>query len=190
MDIGFDAATLLTGALVFLARVADVSIGTMRTISIVRGRTKTAFLFGFVEVSLWLVVIAAVLDKIASKPILGILYALGFSTGNVFGILLERRIAFGNIVLRVISSQHGSEMARKIRAAGYAVTTILGEGMTGPVTLLYVVCRRKDLKSITAIIQEVEPDAFHITEMAGDVSRVYHPSLQVPTGWRAILKKR
>jgi len=95
--MGMDLSTLLTGILVFLARVADVSMGTMRTISIVRGRTKTAFVLGFVEISLWLVVIAAVLASISSRPILGIFYALGFSTGNVAGILLERRIAFGQV---------------------------------------------------------------------------------------------
>ncbi len=190
MELGLDAATLLTGVLVFLARVADVSMGTLRTISIVRGRTKTAFLFGFVEVSLWLVVIAAVLGQIASRPILGIFYALGFSTGNVVGILLERRIAFGNVVLRLISAERGAEIAAAIRAAGFPVTTFTGQGMSGPVTLLYAVSRRKDIRQITDIIRKIESDAFYITELAGDVSRVYHPSHQTLAGWRAIIKKR
>jgi uncharacterized protein YebE (UPF0316 family) len=190
LDIGLDAATLLTGLLVFLARVADVSMGTMRTISIVRGRTTLAFILGFVEVSIWLMVIAAVLRQIASKPILGIFYALGFSMGNVVGILLERRIAFGNIVLRVISPRQGAEMAAEIRAAGYAVTTFNGQGQQGPVTLLYIVCRRRDLKQISAIIHRVEPGAFQLTEQAGDVSRVYYPTHNVTSGWRAVLKRR
>jgi hypothetical protein len=46
-------------------------MGTMRTISIVQGRTKIAFILGFFEVSMWLVVISAVVNQILSKPILG-----------------------------------------------------------------------------------------------------------------------
>ena len=44
------------------------------------------------------------------QPILGVFYALGFSTGNVVGIILERRIAFGHIILRIISTESGKEM--------------------------------------------------------------------------------
>ena len=45
-----DTETLLTGIFIFLARVADVTLGTVRTMSIVQGRTKMAFLLGFVEI--------------------------------------------------------------------------------------------------------------------------------------------
>lgn len=190
MGIGFDFWTLLTGVLVFLARIGDVSLGTMRTISIVYGRTKVAFFLGFVEVSVWLVVITAVINRIMTKPILGIFYALGFATGNVVGIMLERRLAFGNIVLRVISPQSGKKMARLLRKMGYAVTTFEGQGMTGPVNMLYIVSRRKDLKDIMSTIMEIDPDAFYITEQAGVVSRIYRPFMPQRTGWRAILKKK
>lgn len=190
MEIGLDFGTILAGILIFLARVADVTLGTLRTISIVHGRTKAAFLLGFLEISVWLVVIAAVLNKIMSRPILGIFYALGFSAGNVVGIMLERRMAFGHTVLRVISPRDGKKMAQKIRESGYAVTTFEGEGMAGPVTELYVVCRRRDLKNIIPIVKSIAPDAFYITEQAGSVSKVYRPFMPPPTGWRAILKKK
>jgi len=39
----FDLITLLTGILIFCARVIDVSLGTLRTISIVQGKTQAAF---------------------------------------------------------------------------------------------------------------------------------------------------
>jgi uncharacterized protein YebE (UPF0316 family) len=188
--MGLDFGTIVVGIAIFLARIIDVSMGTMRTISIVQGRTRTAFLLGFVEVSMWLVVISTVVNKIYGKPVLGIFYALGFSTGNVVGIMLERRIAFGHIVLRIISSLNGRKMTDEIRARGYKVTTFQGEGMSGPVTELYVVCRRRDLRDIIPAIKAIEPDAFYITEQAGSVSKVLCPSMQPPTGWRATFKKK
>lgn len=189
MHIGLDPGTLLIGILVFFARIGDVSLGTMRTIAIVHGRTKEAFFLGFVEVSIWLAVISTVVKLVMSKPVLGIFYALGFSTGNVVGIVLERRIALRYIVLRVISGK-GRKMAEVIRESGYAVTTFQGEGKSGPVTELYVVCRRRDLNEILPIVKSVEFDAFYITEQAGSVSKIYRPSMQPLTGWRAILKKK
>jgi uncharacterized protein YebE (UPF0316 family) len=190
MNITFDLSTLGLGMLIFLARVADVSLGTVRTMSIVQGRTKMSFFLGFVEISMWLAVISAVISKITTSPILGFFYALGFSTGNVVGIMIERKLAFGNIVLRVITRQDGETMQDKIRADGYGVTTFRGEGMQGPVLELYIVCRRKDLKEIMPIVTSIDPDAFYTTGQAGIVSRLYRPTLQTPTGWRAIFKKK
>lgn len=190
MNILFDLPTLLTGFLIFFARVADVSMGTMRTIFIVQGRSKLAFLLGFIEVSMWLVVISAVIHRIVDKPILGFFYALGFSTGNVVGILIEKRIAFGNIMLRIITPRAGKAMAEKVRNAGFGVTTFQGEGLSGAVTMLFVVCRRRDLSEVIQIAKGIDPDAFYATEQAGTVSKLYNPFIHPQTGWKAIFKRK
>ena len=182
--------TLVSGVLIFMARVVDVSLGTMRTISTVHGRTTVSFFLGFMEVGIWIYVISTVVAKIASEPLLGLFYALGFSTGNVVGIKLERRLAFGHIVLRVFSLKKGKKLAAEIRDHGFAVTTFPGEGRSGPVTELYIVCRRRDLKKLIAMVTKAEPKTFYITEQAGDVSKIYRPFMGPATGWRAILKKK
>jgi uncharacterized protein YebE (UPF0316 family) len=188
---GFDLPTTLLGLLIFLARVADVSMGTMRTISIVQGRTRIAFLLGFLEVSMWLVIISTVIQSLSEKPILGVFYALGFSTGNVVGILLEKRIAFGHIILRIISTKSGKEIAEKLRQTGHGVTAFHGEGLSGSVTMLYVVCPRKEQNNVVQTVRSIEPDAFYTVDMAGSVSKLYRPYCpQQPTGWRAIFKKK
>ncbi|HNS74342.1 MAG TPA: DUF5698 domain-containing protein, partial [bacterium] len=185
-----DWATLLTGLIIFFARVTDVTLGTVRTIAIVHGRTKIAFMLGFVEVSVWLLVVAKVLAEVSAQPILTVFYAAGFSTGNVVGILLERRIAFGNTVLRVISAEEGDRIAELLRAAGYAVTVFPGEGLNGPVSMLVVVFPRKELQDVLTLVKKISPQAFYITEQAGSVSKFYRPTLQPPTGWRAVIKKK
>ncbi len=188
---GIDVGTIITGAIIFLARVVDVSLGTIRTISIVRGRTSTAFFLGFIEIIIWLAVIAAVLNDIMTKPLLGVFYAFGFSTGNVVGIMLERRVAFGHIVLQVISSRgEGAQLATAIRDAGYGVTTFEGQGMSGPVTLLYLAARRKDVSDLLAIVKREDPDAFYILELASSVSKIQRPMMPPATGWRAVFKKK
>ncbi|MBU0994297.1 MAG: DUF2179 domain-containing protein [Proteobacteria bacterium] len=182
--------TLLTGLIIFFARICDVSIGTVRTIITVQGRTVLAFFLGFVEVVLWILIVSTVVNKINDSPILILFYAFGFSTGNVVGILVERRLAFGIMILRIISKKSGHELADVLRKKGQPVTIFTGEGMQGPVIELYVVCRRRDLKWMLPLIREKDPDAFYITEAARDVSKVLLPFAQPRTGWRAILKKK
>jgi uncharacterized protein YebE (UPF0316 family) len=112
----FDSTTILTGLLIFFARIIDVSIGTIRIISIVNSRIKTAFVLGFLEVSIWLVVISTVLSKMEGKPIIGVFYALGYASGNVVGIILEKQISFGNTLLRIISFDSANEIMQNLRS--------------------------------------------------------------------------
>ena len=121
----------LLGILIFLARVVDVSVGTLRTISIVQGRTKIAFFLAFIETSVWLLVLSAVLPQVMHTPILGLFYAFGFATGNVVGILVEKRLAMGYTNFRIITSKHAKEITNSLREKGFAVTTFEGEGKDG-----------------------------------------------------------
>ena len=188
--LGLDAYTLTTGVLVFLFRIVDVSLGTIRTISTVQGRTRTAFLLGFIEVSMWLAVIAAIVNRVAETPVLGIFYALGFSTGNVVGILIERRLAFGHTVLRIFTKRRGAELAGALHEAGHPATRFEGTGAGGPVTEVVLVCRRRDLREVLATMSEIVPNAFYVTETVGSVRTTRRPIMQPPTGWRAVLKKK
>jgi len=119
-----------------------------------------AFWLGFLEIVIWLTVISTVIHKIKEIPILGVFYALGLATGNEAGIKIEKWLALGCIILRVISRKGYHEMTSTVRQAGYAVTTFHGEGKTGPVVELYIVCHRKDLKKILQIVHQIEPDVF------------------------------
>ena len=183
-------ANLLYALLVFSARVMDVSMGTLRTIAIVHGRTTMAFWLGFFESAIWLVVVANVVQSVMQQPLLGIVYALGFATGNLVGIKLERKIAIGNLILRVICRTNSEKLAEQIREEGFGVTTFSGMGKSGPVTELYIVCRRRYLKKILKIVDSLDPTAFYVTEQAGSVRNIYRPIMQPATGWRAIIKKK
>ncbi len=185
-----DTDILLTGTVIFFARICDVSLGTIRTLVTVQGRTAVAFMLGFCEVIIWILVVSTVVNRIADSPVLIIFYALGFATGNVVGILVEQKIAFGYMVVRVISSQKGSQLTTRIREMGQAVTVFTGYGMMGPVKELYVVCRRRDMKRLLPAINEIDREAFIITEQARDVNKILKPIGVPATGWRAALKKK
>jgi uncharacterized protein YebE (UPF0316 family) len=179
-----DPAVLLTGLAIFAARIFDVSVGTIRTIVTVQGRTATAFLLAVFEVTIWITVVSTVISQVKEIPILIIFYSLGYATGNVVGILVEKRLAFGMIILRVISLKCGKDLANFFRNTGQPVTVFTGEGKSGPVLELYLVCRRRDLRWMIPKVHELDADAFYVVEQARDVSKILKPVMSPLGGWR------
>lgn len=179
-----DPSVFLTGLAIFIARIFDVSVGTVRTIVTVQGRTAIAFFLAVFEVTIWITVVSAVISQVKEVPILIIFYSLGYATGNVVGIIVERRLAFGMIILKVFSLKCGQQLANVFRDTGQPVTVFTGEGKYGPVLELYLACRRRDLKWMIPKIHEMDEDAFYVVEQARDVSKVLKPIMSPLGGWR------
>ena len=181
----FDTTILWTGVFVFLARICDVSIGTIRTIVTVQGRTVIAFILAIFEITIWVTVVSTVINQIQDHPLLVVFYAFGFATGNVVGIMVERKLAFGYVILRVITRSAGVAMAGHLREKGQPVTVFCGEGMKGPVHELYIVCRRRNLKWILPEVRTIDPALFYVVEQARDLSKMLQPIYSPIGGWRA-----
>jgi uncharacterized protein YebE (UPF0316 family) len=145
--------------------VIDVSVGTLRTISIVQGRTKIAFFLAFIETSVWLIVLSAVLPQVMHTPLLGLFYAFGFATGNVVGILVEKRLAMGYTNFRIITSKHVKEITNSLREKGFAVTTFEGEGKDGKVTEVMWLPKEKFINISQTL--KIEPDLFTLQSKQG-----------------------
>lgn len=185
-----DVNTLVIGFLIFFARIGDVSIGTVRTIVTVQGRSVIAFCLAIFELLIWITVVSTVIHKMKDQPVLALFYAFGYATGNVVGIAVERKIALGVVVLRVFSRTAGKKIADHLRQMGQPVTIFKGEGMHGPVDELYIAGRRRHLRKMLNVVKQEDPDAFYITEMARDVRKAVRPSSFQFTGWRTVFKKK
>ena len=91
--LDFDVyAWIIIPFLIFLARVADVSIGTIRLIFISKGLKYLAPVVGFFEILIWLMAIGQIMKNL-SNPICYIAYAGGFATGNFVGICIAEKLS-------------------------------------------------------------------------------------------------
>jgi len=178
------------GLFVFFARICDVSIGTVRTILTVQGRTILSFFLALVEVTIWILVVSTVINQVKDNPVLIVFYSLGYATGNVVGILMERKLAFGIIILKILTSNGGQDMADFLRRMGQPVTLFEGQGMKGPVSELYIACRRRDLKWILPAVQERDQHIFYIIEHASDISHILRPIYTPRSGWRSRFQRK
>lgn len=149
-------------ALIFVARVADVALGTLRTAFIVRGKRAVAFAVGFCESLVWVAVVAQVISNL-NHPIYVFAFALGFATGTVVGITIEDWFAIGEQVVRVFTAK-GESMAVTMRKQGCAVTMFPGTGRDGPVHLLFIQAPRRRTKKILSAVREFDPYCFYTVD--------------------------
>lgn len=150
--------------------MVDISLYTLRIMMVVRGRKSMAWLFGFCQAFIYVIALRAVLADMGDwGKVLG--YAAGFATGIVVGMWLEGRLAIGYTHLRTISCGRGTALAERLRAEGYAVTEVSGQGKDGMVTVLNCSIRRRNTPEVVRIIQEVDAEAFITAEAVRSVRR-------------------
>lgn len=155
--------------LIFLARICDVSIGTIRMIFVIAGWRLRAAGLGFLEVIIWALAIGGLVQSI-TNPVLLLAYAGGFATGNLVGMLIEQKLALGIRVVQVINRDPAINLPRILREHGYRVTRVPGEGKDGPVELAFAVVRRRALPEIMSLIDQNAPEAIVTVERAEHAS--------------------
>lgn len=157
---------------IFAMRLIDVSLGTIRMIMINRGQKLIAPLLGFVEVTIWVVAVSRVFSNLDS--IWHILaYSGGFAAGTLVGMLIEERMALGEIEIQAISTQKSGEIAEKLRAADFGVTTIKAAGRSGALDVVTTVAQRKEEADILKIIEAIDPNSFVTVEAKKEVQHGY-----------------
>jgi len=146
--------------LIFLSRVCDVTMGTVRVILVGRGHRYLAPLFGFFEVLIWLIVIGKVMQNLDNWMCYAA-YAGGFAMGNFVGICIEEKLAMGTFMIRVITQKQSSELIRSLNEAGYGATNTPAQGARGPVNVIYCVIHRGELSAVVELIRRFSPNAFY-----------------------------
>lgn len=161
--------------LIFISRICDVSIGTVRIIYVSRGKRFLAPLLGFFEVSIWLIAISQIMQRL-DNPLCFVAYAAGFAMGNYVGIRIEEKLAMGTLILRIFLATKDSTLKERLYEAGFGVTSIDAHGRNGDVEIVFSVIKRKDLQKAVHIIESCQYNAFYSVEEAKSVSKGIFPS--------------
>lgn len=165
-------SSLLGLLFIFFARIADVSIGTMRIILISRGHRYLAPLLGFFEVIIWLAAIGEVMGSVGGIASF-LVYGAGFATGNYVGMMIESKIAIGIQALRIITTEKIVMLPLVLRQEGYGATTLKGWGAKGEVNIIFTIVPRKKVAEVMEIVRMFEPGAFITVEDVKSTSLGY-----------------
>ena len=159
----FTSAMWIILPAIFVARIIDVSIGTLRIIFLTRGMKYLAAVLGFAESLIWIIAISQVMNNVNNWQAY-LAFAGGFASGNIVGIWLEEKIALGTLIVRIITRHEAHELVKALRADGYGATSIPAEGEHGPVLAIFTIVRRKNLAEVVKLVRRYNPNAFYTIE--------------------------
>lgn len=148
---------------IFLARIGDQSIGTVRLIFLAKGQKKIAPILGFFEVIIWLLTVSQVMKHI-DNVLAFVAYGGGFAMGNYIGMVIEEKLSIGNVIIRIIPTKDTSELIKFLRESNYGVTSVQAEGSRGEVHIIFTIIKRKNVEHVISIINRFNPNAFYTIE--------------------------
>lgn len=167
---------ILLPLFIFLARIFDVSLGTLRIIFVTKGMRLVAPLVGFFEVLIWLLAISRIMQDL-DNWVSYVAYAGGFATGNFVGMYLEERLAIGHEMIRVITRKDATSLIEELREMGYGVTSVKAEGIEGEVAVIYIIARRRMISEVLDKINYFNPRALYTVESIKYVNKeIFHRS--------------
>jgi uncharacterized protein YebE (UPF0316 family) len=165
--------------LIFLARICDVSLGTVRLVFVSRGFKHLAPIIGFFEVLIWILAIGQIMQNL-TNPICYLAYAGGFATGNYIGILIAEKLSLGVALIRVITQKEADPLVTRLRETGYGVTSIDGQGGSGPVQIIFTIVPRREVVTVVELVKQCNPHAFYSIEEVDFVEKGFFP---LRKGW-------
>lgn len=159
--------------MIFLARISDVTLGTLRIIFVSRGNKTVAPILGFFEVLIWVIAISKIIQHL-DNIYCYFAWAAGFATGNFIGMIIEERLAIGVNLIRIITKKEANQLIGELYNSGYGATVVDARGKDGEVHVIYTVVKRKEIEKLIDIIKVYNPNAFYVVE---DVRYVSHDKI-------------
>ena len=166
--------------LIFVARIFDVSLGTVRVIFVSRGLKYLAPVVGFFEILIWLLAIGQIMKNL-SNPACYIAYAGGFAMGNFVGIHIAEKLSLGLVMIRVVTKRDAAPLVDFLKGENYGVTSVDGHGTSGQVKVVFTIVPRREARSVVELIKKFNPQAFY---SIGEVGLVESGIFPVRKSWR------
>lgn len=157
--------------LIFLARICDVSINTIRIIYVLGGRRFTATLLGFFESFIWLMAIRQIFEHL-DNWICYVAYPAGFAAGIFVGMIIEERIAYGKVIVRIITRKEIKDLLAYLNSKRFRYTHVNADGPDGHENLVFTVLERDSLNDLLMRLKEILPTAFYTVEKVNRATEV------------------
>lgn len=157
--------------LIFVARIGDVSINTIRIIYVLGGRRITATLLGFFESFIWLMAIRQIFEHL-DNWICYVAYPAGFAAGIFVGMIIEERIAYGKVIVRIITRKEITPLLQYLNSQRYRYTHVNADGPDGHENLVFTVLERDGLEMLLQELKTILPTAFYTVEKVNRAAEV------------------
>lgn len=153
---------LFLGIKIFLVRIVDVTLGTVRTIFTVKDKVASSAIIGFFEVLVWFLIAKEALDTSSDSVLIGVFYALGFASGTYIGGIVSKRFINSNLTVQVFTSKASDHWLEVLREKGFAVSVMsIRQRDNAPSKYMFFIeINNKDFDRLHKLIKNFDKNAF------------------------------
>jgi uncharacterized protein YebE (UPF0316 family) len=144
----------ITCLIIVLARITDVSLGTLRMVAVIQGRRAFATVLGFFEAVVYVCVVAKVLLNM-DQPVYAVAFGLGYAAGIYLGMFIEQWLAFGKQLVFLLTAK-GPELVGTLHAEAYHLAEVKGHVQEGERTILCVEVPRRDTPRLIRLASAID----------------------------------
>lgn len=153
---------LLLCTKVFLGRMVDVSLSTMQTMYLVKGKRSLATIVGFIDVLIWFIVVKEALNTNIQSFWIALAYAGGYAVGTFVGSGISKRVIKGTVSVQVITKNTDNKIISALKNSNYAASMVECKGVHKEDTnyMLYAQIENNKLSHFKKMITDIDPNAF------------------------------
>ncbi len=156
--------------IVCTAKILEISIQSLKTCMMVKGQRLSAAGLGFVECTIWGLVISTIIGTLGDNMFLLLFYCIGYASGLFIGSTIEGKIALGTSNLQLIANDDSTEIIiEHLREKGKGYTVFEGRGSKDKMNMILIVLPRREMhKMLRDIRAKCDNKVFVV---ASDVSK-------------------
>ena len=159
---------------IFFVRIMDVSLGTVRTVMTVKGKNFIAALIGFVEITIWFLVVKDALNSSSNSLWITFSYAGGYAVGTYLGGFISKTFIRGKLGVQIVIHEEKANLVDALREHGYAVSVISAHGYEGNNKLmLFMEIDNVQLDKLQEIVKKYDEKAFIVVNETKYVQNGY-----------------
>ena len=137
---------------IFLSRILDVSLSSVRTMFGGKCNKIMASLIAFVEIFIWFYAAKEALVSNSTSLCIIVSYALGYATGTFIGTLINEKFISGIYSLKVSLKGVNEKMLKNLNSICLDVVSLKGEGKN----ILFLEVDKKNYKELVNSIYIID----------------------------------
>lgn len=149
--------TLIICLEVFFARMIEMSLGSVRTLLLVKGKNALSCILAFIEILIWFFVARETLTAENTNMFVVLSYAGGYAIGTYVGGLINKYFVKGTLTAFIVTTDEN--LTEILRKENYGVSIISREEGK---TILLIEFKKRNLKIMKKLITQNDPKAFLI----------------------------
>ena len=140
----------------------DVTLSTLQTMLLVKGKRNLATLIGFIDVFIWFLVVREALNTDIKSIWIALAYAGGYAAGTFTGSNLSKRVIRGTVGVQVITKNVKNKVIEAIKQSGFSATYVECKGIHEEDTnyLIGAQVNNKKLDEFKALVTSIDENAF------------------------------